>query len=340
MGQYIGVDLHQKNTYITRVNDRGKVLEQVNLKSEPGIIRDFFGKQPESSQVVVEASGHWYRFYELIEDRFPNLVLAHPLRTKAIASAKIKTDKIDSGILAQLLRADLVPQAYVPTREVRDLREVLRYRASLVRFRIQVKNRMTSVLTKAGVTTPTQNAFGVKSFRYLSKAEVRPCYRLEIDGYIRTIGELGKEIDKSNKVIQELAQNSEEAQLLMTMPGVGAFSAMLILSEIGNIQRFPDAEHLCSYGGLVPCTWASGGKVKRGPITKQGSKWIRWILIENSLHAIRKTRRYGALYTRVRKKHGHNAGRTAVARAMLKSIFHMLRKKEAFQDYPASSDGV
>jgi transposase len=340
MGQYIGVDLHQKNTYITRVNDRGKVLEQVNLKSDPEILRSFFGKQPESSQVVVEASGHWYHFYELIEDRFPDLVLAHPLRTKAIASAKIKTDKIDSGVLAQLLRTDMVSRSYVPTREVRDLREVLRYRASLVRFRIQVKNRMTSVMTKAGLKAPTQDKFGVKSFRYLSDVDVRSCYRLELDGYIRTIRELGKEIEKSNVVIRDLAENSEEAKLLMTMPGMGAFSSLLVLSEIGDIKRFPDAEHLASYGGLVPCTWASGGKTRRGPITKQGSKWIRWILIEISLHAIRKTRRFGKLYMRVRKKHGHNAGRTAVARAMLKSVFHMLSKKEAFRDSLASSDGV
>jgi transposase len=340
MGHYIGVDLHQKNTYVTRVNERGRVLEQVNLKSDPEILRSFFKKQPASSQVVVEASGHWYRFYELIEDKFPDLVLAHPLKTKAIAAAKIKTDKIDSGILAQLLRADLVPRSYVPTREVRDLREILRYRASLVKLRIQVKNRMTSVLTKAGLDTPTRDHFGIKSFRYLSKVAVRSCYRLELDGYIQVIGELGKEIEKSNQVIREMAEESPEARLLMTMPGVGAFSALLILSEIGDISRFPDAEHLSSYGGLVPCTWASGGKTHRGPITKQGSKWIRWILIENTIHAIRKTRRYGRLYARVRKKHGHNAGRTAVARAMLKSIFHMLRKKEAFQDSPASSEGV
>lgn len=340
MGHYIGVDLHQKNTYITRMNDRGKVLEQVNLKSDPEILRSFFKKQPSNSQVVVEASGHWYRFYELIEDRFPDLVLAHPLQTKAIAAAKIKTDKIDSKVLANLLRIDYVPRAYVPTREVRDLREILRYRASLVKLRIQVKNRMTSVLTKAGLETPTKDHFGIKSFRYLSKVEVRPCYRLELDGYIQVIGELGKEIEKSNEVIKQMASESEEARLLMTMPGLGAFSALLILSEIGDISRFPDAEHLSSYGGLVPCTWSSGGKTRRGPITKQGSKWIRWILIETSLHAIRKTRRYGKLYSRVRRKHGHNAGRTAVARAMLKSIFHMLRKKEAFQDSPASSDGV
>jgi len=340
MGQYIGVDLHQKTTFVTRINERGKVLEQVNLKSDPETLQTFFRKQPASSQVVVEASGHWYRFYELIEDRFPDLVLAHPLKTKAIAEAKIKTDKIDSGILAHLLRSDLVPQSYVPTREIRDLREVLRYRASLVKLRVQVKNRMTSVLTKAGLRTPTKDAFGVKSFKYLAKADVRPCYRLELDGYIQVIGELGKEIEKSNQVIQKMAKESRDARLLTTMPGVGAFSALLILSEIGDINRFPDAEHLCSYGGLVPCTWSSGGKTRRGPITKQGSKWIRWILVEGSLHAIRKTRRYSKLYSRVRRKHGHNTGRIAVARAMLKSIFHMLRRKEAFQDSPASSAGV
>ena len=157
---------------------------------------------------------------------------------------------------------------------------------------------------------------------------------------MEVIRDLGQEIAKSDEVIKKMAEENSEAQLLMTMPGIGPFSSLLVLSEIGDIRRFLDAEHLCSYGGLVPSVHASGGKSHRGHITKQGSKWIRWILIEGSIHAIRKTRRYGKLYVRVSKKHGHNAGRTAVARAMLKSIFHMLRKKEAFEDCPASSVGV
>lgn len=340
MVQYIGVDLHERTSFITKVNEKGKILQQIELKNDPENLRTFFRKQPAESQVVVEATGHWYRFYELIEDRFPDLVLAHPQKVKAIASAKIKTDKIDSGILAQLLRVDLLPRAYVPPREIRDLREILRYRASLVGLRTQAKNRMTSAMTKAGIGTVTKNRFGVKNFRQLAQVETRPCYRLELDGYMEIIRSLGKEIAKSDEVILATAEKSPEAQLLMTMPGIGAFSALLILGEIGDIQRFPDAEHLCSYGGLVPSVHASGGKSRFGHITKQGSRWIRWILTENCLHAIRKTRRYKALYLRVKKKHGHNAGRVAVARAMLKSIFHMLKKEEAFEDYPASSEGV
>lgn len=340
MKQYIGVDLHEKTSFITKVNEKGKVLQQVNLKNDPETLRAFFRRQPAGSQVVVEATGHWYRFYELIEDRFPDLVLAHPQKVKAIASAKIKTDKIDSGILAQLLRVDLLPRAYVPPREIRDLREILRYRASLVRLRTQAKNRMASVMTKAGVTTPTKNRFGIKNFRHLTEVDVRPCYRLELDGYMEVIRDMGKEIAKSDEVIKKMAAESKEAQLLITMPGIGAFSALLILSEIGDIERFPDTEHLCSYGGLAPSVHASGGKSHLGRITKQGSRWIRWILTENCLHAIRKTKRFGNLYARVKKKHGHNAGRIAVARGMLRSIFHMLRKKEAFEDYPASSKGV
>ena len=340
MGHYIGVDLHQKTSFITKVDEKGKVLQQIHLKNDPETLKSFFKKQPIGSQVVVEATGHWYHFYELIEDRFPDLVLAHPQKVKAIASAKIKTDKIDSGILVQLLRVDLLPRAYVPPREIRDLREVLRYRASLVKLRTQAKNRMDSVITKAGIESVTKDHFGVKNFRHLAKVEVRPCYKLEVNGYMEVIRDLTREIAKSDEVIKKMAQESPEAQLLMTMPGMGAFSSLLVLSEIGDIRRFPDPEHLCSYGGLEPSVHASGGKSYRGHITKQGSKWIRWILIEGSLHAIRKTRRYGKLYARVKKKHGHNAGRTAVARAMLKSIFHMLRKKEAFEDCPASSEGV
>src|SRR5438132_7316212 len=190
--------------------------------------------------------------YELIEDRHPDLVLAHPLKTKAIASARIKTDKIDATTLAHLLRADLVPAAYIPPRAVRDTREILRYRASLVRLRTQVKNKIAAILSKNGIVTPTKTAFGVKSRQFLATVAVRPCYRLALEGYLRQLAHLTDEITQAAQTIEAQAQADPEAQLLCTMPGIGAYSALLILSEIGNVHRFPDSRHLCSYAGLVP----------------------------------------------------------------------------------------
>jgi len=339
VGQYIGIDLHKAKSFVTRLNGRGRVLEQVELPHATGALQQYLERVPPDARIAVEATGNWMWLYELIEDRQPDLVLAHPLKTKAIASARIKTDKIDATTLAQLLRADLVPAAYIPPRAVRDTREILRYRASLVRLRTQVKNKIAAILSKTGLQTPTKTACGVKSRRFLATAVVRPCYRLGLDGYLRLLEALTAEIHTVTQRVEAQAQADPQAQLLRTMPGIGAYSALLIVSEIGDVHRFPDSRHLCSYAGLVPSVHASGGKTRLGRLTKQGSCWLRWILVELSLHAINGAPQFRSLYHRVAKKHGAKVGRVAVARAMLKTIYAMLTKQEAFRPIVKGTTG-
>ena len=286
---------------------------------------------PADTRIAVEATGNWRWLYELIEARQPDLVLAHPLKTKAIASARMKTEKIDATTLAHLLRADLVPAAYIPPRAVRDTREILRSRASLVRLRTQVKNKIAAILSKNGLVTPTKTACGVTSRQVLATVAVRPCYRLALEGSLRQLGHLTAEIDQVAQTIETQAQADPQAQLLCTMPGIGAYSALLILSEIGDVHRFPDSRHLCSSAGLVPSVHASGGTTRLGRLTKQGSSWLRWMLIERSVHAINGAPQFRRLYYRVAKKHGANTGRVAGARAMLKTIYAMLKHQEAFR---------
>jgi len=331
MKQYIGIDLHKSKSFVTRLDRRGQVCEQVELPHATGELTRYLQALPADARIAVEATGNWMWLYELIEERCPDVVLAHPLRTKAIASARIKTDKIDATTLAQLLRADLVPAAYIPPRAVRDTREVLRYRASLVRLRTQVKNKIQAIISKTGIRTPTKTALGVKSRRFLAMVSVRPCYRFSLDGYLRLLESLTREIQGVTQQIEAEGAVSPQAQLLCTMPGIAAYSALLILSEIGDIHRFPDSRHLCSYAGLVPSVHASGGKTRLGRLTKQGSSWLRWILVELSMHAINGAPQFRSLYHRVAKKHGSNVGRVAVARAMLKTIYAMLKHEEAFR---------
>ena len=331
MRQYIGIDLHKQTSYVTRMNEKGKIVEQINLSNDADTLRGYLTRLKPDARIAVEATGNWMYLYELIEERCPDLVLAHPQKTKAIASARIKTDKIDSTILAHLLRTNLLPQAYIPARQVRDSREVLRYRACLVRLRTSVKNRISALLDKTGIKTPTRTAFGVKSRRFLAEVTVRSCYRLELDGYLRLLEHLKEEIKKVNETIEAQVKIDPQAQLLLTMPGIGPYSALLILSEIGTINRFPDSRHLCSYAGLVPSVYASGGKTRLGSLTKQGSKWLHWILVELSIHAINGAPQFRSLYYRISRKHGNNTARVAVARAMLKAIYAMLKNKEVFR---------
>jgi len=339
MPQYIGIDLHKATSMITRMDQRGRILEQVQLRTDASSLGGYLRRVRPDTRIAVEATGNWVYLYELIEDRCPDLLLAHPLKTKAIASARIKTDKIDSTTLAHLLRANLLPAAYIPPRPVRDTRELLRYRGSLVRLRTQVKNKVHALLTKNGLRTPTRNAFGVKARRFLATVALRPCYRGALDGYLRLLTQLTGELQQVAQRIETEAQANPQAQLLCTMPGIGAYSALLIVSEIGDIRRFPSARQLCSYAGLVPSVHASGDRTRRGRLTKQGSKWLRWILVELSIHAINGAPQFRALYYRVAKRHGRNVGRVAVARAMLKAIYAMLRRGEPFRALPPGTTG-
>lgn len=331
MGDYIGIDLHKTKSFVTRMTAQGHILEQLNLPHSTGALQQYVAALPTDARLAVEATGNWMWLYEQIEDRPLDLVLAHPLKVRAIASARIKTDKIDATMLAHLLRTDLLPTAYIPPRTIRDQREVLCYRASLVRLRTQVKNKIAALLSKTGVQPPTKTAFGVKSRRFLATVPMRACYRLALDGYLRQLDHLTTELRGADHAIAEQVAADAQAQLLCTIPGIGTYSALLIRSEIGDIQRFPDSQHLCSYAGLVPSVHASADTTRLGRLTKQGSAWLRWILVEVSVHAINGAPQFRSLYYRVAKKHGGNVGRVAVARALLKTIYAMLTKQEPFR---------
>ena len=329
---YIGVDLHKKYSYVTRMTDDGEVNTQERVEHEPESLAKFVKSLNRNDNVAVEATGNWYYFYELLESKTPNISLAHPLKTRIIAEARVKTDKIDSRILAHLLRANLLPEAYIPSRETRDLRELLRYRASLVKLRTQLKNKIHSILSKNGTLCPFSDLFGKSGLEFLQKIELRPCYRQAVDGYLRVARQLDTLLQEVSNEMGKETEVNKQAQLLMSIPGIGVYSALLILSEIGDISRFPDEKHLVSYAGLAPRVYSSGGRTYHGHITKQGSRWLRWILIEASQHGIRSSLRFRQLYQRVCKKHGKNTARIAVARMMLCSIYHMLIKGEPFKD--------
>jgi transposase len=294
-------------------------------------LESYFSKQDRRSQVVVEATGNWMYLYETIERYTPDVVLAHPLKTRAIAEARIKTDTIDATTLAELLRLDGIPRAYIPPREIRDIRELLRYRASLVSIRVGIKNKIHAVLTKNGIDCTFSDVLGRSSQLWLKNLNLRACYRQEIDGYLRIAATLKGSIDEITKTIKDEVAESPQAQLLMGIPGISYYSALLILSEIGDVGRFPDAKRLCSYAGLVPSIYSSGSKTYNGRITKQGSRWLRWILVEISIHAARGDANFQKVYRRVMRRRGASTAKVAVARKILTIIYTMLKKNEPFR---------
>jgi transposase len=283
-------------------------------------------------EIALEASGGWYWVVDGLEKMGAKVHLAHPLKTKLIAESKVKTDKIDAQALYDLLRTEFLPESYIASREVREAREIHRHRAALVKIRTSVKNRIHSLLTKHGIFLSLTDIFGVEGRKSLEKikSELRPVYKEELKRYLALIDWLNREIKKIEKKIRSLVEDNTLSKLLMTIPGIKYYSAQLILSEIGDINRFSRPKKLISYAGLNPGISQSGKHFHNLPITKQGNVWLRWILIQNAPHAARSDARLGRIYHRIAKRRGNNTAKVAVAREMLQAIYYVLKKKEPY----------
>jgi transposase len=271
-----------------------------------------------------------YNIYSyLSEKKHLNVVLSNPIKTRAIASAKIKTDKLDAVKLANLLRGGYIAECYVPDRRIMDLRELVRHRAALVRMRTKLKNKIHSIVLMKGIQISSKHC----SFTHLYNEELKKLNDYRINGYLHLIESLDSEIKDVSKKILMLAKEDEMASLLMTIPGIGYYSALLIVSEIGDINRFPDSHHLCSYAGLIPSTHSSGGITYHGSITKIGSKYLRWIMLECVHTHIRtnKNSNISQFYTRLAKSKGNSKAAVAAASKLLRIVYCVMKEK---RNYP------
>lgn len=333
---YIGVDLHQHYFYATVMDEKGKILREDKVDTTGLATKEYFSSLTEIAEVevAVEPISSWYYFYEMVEGLGCSVHLVNPLKAKAIASARIKTDKIDSRILAHLLRTNLLPEAYIPERSIRDLKELLRTRASLVHLRTEVKNKIHAILHKTGIQHEYSNLFGVAGREFLEELKLRTPYQRALDKYLELIDALETLIEDANWEIREKAREDKEAELLCTIDGVGYYSALLIKSEIGNIKRFPSWRHLASYAGVVPGVYSSGGKTRTGKITRQGSKWLRWTIIETAVRQARAESKLGDFYRRIKRVKGTRIAKVATARKLLEVIFYMLKRNEPYVAFP------
>ena len=172
---YTGIDLHRKTSFFTTIDNNGPVVNKANLPNDQSTILDYLGALDAETKLVIESTANWYWLYDLLTDNGFDVVISNPVKTKAIASARIKNDKLDSHMLAQLLRADLVATVHASSRQTRELKERLRYRSKLVRDSVRMKNRIHNIMAKNHLTVPTTDLFGKKGLVFLSQAPL-PAY--------------------------------------------------------------------------------------------------------------------------------------------------------------------
>jgi transposase len=325
--RWVGIDLHRRRSFVTAINEEGELSLQRRIVNDREAFLELLG-DPDGTHVALEATYGWEWLADLLEDAGFELHLAHPLRTRAIAAARVKTDAVDAKTLAQLLRAGLLPEAYIAPRELRDVRELLRHRVTLVAMRSAIKNRVHAILARHGVTHQHADLFGKAGRRFLATVELREAPRRRVDSLLALLEDFDREVDTAAKEIDRQAKADERVALLCQIRGVGRYTAMLIIAEIGDVRRFPTARHLCAWAGLTPTVRSSDGKARLGNISRQGSSILRWAVVEAATHAATGGGPLRAQFERIAKRRGRKVARVAVARQILTLCYYGLRDGE------------
>ena len=278
--QYVGIDLHRRRSVIVRMTGGGEVLETVRIDNDPVALSLELAKAGPDPEVVLEATYGWYWAADLLQACGAKVHLAHPLGVKMFGYQRVKTDARDSTNLAELLRMDRLPEAWLAPPQVRELRELVRYRAKLVALRGGLKAQVHAVLAKEGVRVPMSDLFGVGGTRLLDQLHLGHAYALRVASLRTLIAAYDQEIAMLGREISTALAGDVGYLAIQTIPGVGPVLAAVFVAEIGDVHRFAGAPQLCSWAGLTPRHRESDTTVRRGPITKQGPRLVRWAAVE------------------------------------------------------------
>jgi transposase len=272
--------------------------------------------------VAFEAAFGWSWLADLLEDYGFDPHMVHPLRCKAIASARLKNDKVDAAILAQLLRADLLPEAWIAPANVRQLRALLRHRISLVRLGTQLRNRIHAVAADHGYDRPASYWTG-PGRGWLAELDFPPASREIITDCLAVIDGLAPLTGRIDWELHQHAKADPRVKALRTLPGVGEFTALVMVAEIGDITRFPSARKLASWAGLTPTVRGSDLKVRHGNISKQGSAWLRWVM-NQAAQTAKRSPDFAATYSSIARRRGKKIATIAISRKLLTRAWHLL----------------
>jgi transposase len=308
----VGIDLHRSRSHVAVLDDRGNELLSRRITNDPATFLELLAEIDGESKIALEATYGWEWLADVLEDAGCELHLSHPLRTKAIASARVKNDAVDAPTLAPLLRTGLLPEAYIAPRELRELRDLLRHRVALTRMRAALKNRAGAILAKQGIQRPYSDMFGPGGLRFLDAVELRESPRRRLDSTLALIADFTREIEATTREIEARAKADPYVEVLCQIRGVGRYLAMLVIAEVGDVTRFQTARQLCSWAGMTPTVRSSDMRTRLGHISHQGSPARRWALVEAAQHAARGSGPLRETFERIAKRRGRQVAKVAV----------------------------
>jgi transposase len=334
---HAGLDLSRKKVDVCLLSEQGEHLAQLAVPPDADALRSLARRIEESYRepvcAVVESMTGARFVHDTLEQAGWAVEIADAQKVKGLAPLACKTDTIDSLVLATLSQRDLVPAIWLPDPRVREERELARFRLHLVKHKSALKCRVHSTLINFGKPCPVTDLFGVEGRRLLARLRVPEPWRGNVTASVALIDDLERQIAEINRRLREGHADHRYIPLLMSAPGIGWVLAFTIAAEIGEIERFASPEKLCGYTGLCPRVNQSGDKDRRGPLTKHGPTYLRWALLEATMHALKHpayAQRYQRNKRRLGKQRGAKVAQIDIARRLTHAIWHMLTRNQQF----------
>jgi transposase len=329
--RWIGLDVGRDFAHVAVVEEKGaaRKLGRFRMGDE---FRAFAASLGADDVVALEASTNTWALADMLEQHAGRVVISNPLRTRAIAAAKRKTDDIDAATLAELLAADYLPQVWQPDEATRRLRRLVSHRAALVRNRSAVRNRVAAVLARQLLRSPASDPFGLRGRRWLAGLELPFDERLTLDSALRLEAHLREEVLLAEQAIAELVVDDPRIHRLLGIPGIGLVTAAGILAVVGDISRFPRPAKLVSYLGLDPRVRQSGDRpAMHGHTSRAGQAHARGLLTEAAHAASRTPGPLATFHARLRQRRGAGIATVATARKLVVVVWHLLTRDEEYR---------
>lgn len=326
------LDLHKKIVEAILLDDAGNITHSSRFPATGEAILAFAKKHlTKAHHIAIEATTNTWPVVALLEPFAASVSVSNPMATRAIAHSKIKTDKVDALVLAQLLRVGFLPKVWTPDAQTRQLRQLATERANFTADRTRVKNRIHSILHQRLIEAPEGDLFSKENLAWLRRLSLDPLAKQALDSQLFFLEMIHTETEMFTDYLARLAYKSPQVQLLMTIPGVDFPTAQSILAMIGDWSRFPNADKAAAYFGLVPSTHQSADNCYHGSITKHGKGHARWMLVQAAQHLDVHPGPVGVFFRRIAKRKNRNVAVVATARKLVAIAWHMLKNNEPYR---------
>jgi len=336
---FIGIDYHKRYSVFHAVDCDGRDLAKGRIEHHSPESFVHLVKRWQRPRVVFEATMNWHWLFEVLETAMPagHITMANPGKTRIIAEAQVKTDKIDARILAQLLRVDLIARVHIPARPTRERKEVLRQRCFFVRQRTMLRNRIHRLLGgQHDLQLPqVSDIFGSKGMGFLEKLKLPDPAGMLLKQQLALLKSVKEHIKADETALEAMMSARPEQAFVQSIPGMGPILAAVVVNEVDMIARFTSAQKFCGYAGLCPSTSSSGGKTYNGRLMRHCNKWLRWAFVEAAWVAIGCSPCFGDIYKR-KRANGKKANTAilCVARRMARIAWQLLTQSRVYEIFP------